>query len=90
MQDSYGQTEIAVVGIKTEGVVRFDRIEPLVLQGIGSQFCHEPDATALLILVDHQARSLVGNGRHCVFQLTSAITAQRSEYLSSEALGMNA
>src|SRR6266550_6427487 len=90
MQDSHGQTEITAVGVKTQSFVRFDRIETLILQGIGSQFCHEPDATALLILVDHQSRSLVCDGRHCDFQLASAITAQRSKHFAGEALRMNA
>src|SRR6266404_9697331 len=90
MQDSYGQTEITAVGVKTQSFVRFDGIETLVLQGVGSQFCHQPDATTLLILVDHQTRSLVSNGRHCEFQLASAITAQRSEHFAGEALRMNA
>src|SRR5229473_7161537 len=90
MQDSYGQTEITAVGVKTQSFVRFDGIETLVLQGVGSQFCHQPDATTLLILVDHQTRSLVSNGRHCEFQLASAITAQRSQHFAGEALRMNA
>src|ERR1700758_2010058 len=90
MQNSDCQAEIAAVCIKTEGVVRFNRIESFVLQRVSFQLCQEPDATALLILIDHQTRSLVCDGRHCEFQLPSAIAAQRSENFSSEALGMNA
>src|SRR5258708_7970471 len=62
---SLAVAEITAVGVKTQSFVRFDRVETLVLQGIGSQFCHQPDASALLVLVDHQSRSLVCDGRHC-------------------------
>ena len=82
------EVEVPAIGLEPEGVIGLDRIEPGILQLVGLQLCHQADAAALLILIDHKPATFLGDGPHGHLQLVVAITAQRSEHFSREALRM--
>jgi hypothetical protein len=53
------------------------------------ELCHESDASALLLLVNKDARTLPGDHGKSHFQLLAAIAAKRPEHIASEALRMD-
>ena len=79
-----------MVGFEPEAFVGLDRIQPLVLQFVSLQLGHQADAAALLLLIDQNARALLGDHRQRHFQLCAAVAAQRAENVSGQALGMDA
>src|SRR4051812_15763403 len=88
-QDRSRQVEVPAIGLKPEGMVGLNRIKAGILQLVGLQLRHQADAAALLILIDHEPATLFSDGLHGHFQLVVAITAQRPEHLSGEALRMD-
>ncbi len=70
-------------------MIGLDRIKAGILQFVRLQLRHQADAAAFLILVDHESATFFGDGLHGHFQLVVAITAQRPEHFSREALRMD-
>ena len=89
-QDRDGQPVIPVVGVKTQCVIRVDRVEAVILQFVGLQFRRQPDAAAFLVLVDHDTAALGRDSLHGDSQLFTAIAAQRSENFAGDALRVDA
>jgi hypothetical protein len=88
-QDRSRQAEVPIVSLEAQSMIGLDRIEAGVLQFVSFQLRHQPDAAALLILIDHEPATFVGDSLHRHFQLVVAITAQRPEYFAGEALRMD-
>ena len=53
VQDRGGQAEVPAIRPEAQGVVGIDRVEAGVLQFVSPQLCHQADAAALLVLVNH-------------------------------------
>ena len=60
-QDLGPDAEIAFVVFKPQPVVRFDRVEPLILQGIGPHLVGEADAASLLIEIEEDAGAFLAD-----------------------------
>ena len=90
IQNGAGQAEIPAIGLIAKRVIRRDRIETLILQGVGSQLGHEAYAAPFLLLVDQESTTFSRDCSQSKFQLLSAIAAQGPQHIPSEALGMKA
>ena len=49
------QAEIPAVALEAQRVIGLNGVDPGILQLVRLQLCHQADATALLIFVDHEA-----------------------------------
>src|ERR1700692_4596035 len=58
------QDKVTQIRILTQTLVRFDSVEPLILQFVGSEFRHQPDSPTLLALIDHDPRAFFGDSLH--------------------------
>jgi hypothetical protein len=88
-KDCPGQGIIPQITFKAELFVGFDSIGALILQLIGSKFVHEPDATALLLLVDNQSPAFASNLFESDFELGSAVATKAVKDIAGQALGMD-
>ena len=70
-------------------MIGVNRVKTDILERIGLQLSHQPDAAALLMFVDQQPASFVGNRLHRQFQLASAVAAQRAKHFAGQALRMD-
>ena len=68
---------LSFVALKAERKVCFERIEPLLLQLIGTQLIDETDAAAFLAHIEQDAPAFLLNLRHCGGELLTAVAAQR-------------
>jgi hypothetical protein len=89
-EDGGGQFKGAEIGGKAEHVVGFDRIETLILELVGAEFGHEPDAATFLLLVKQDTGALVGDALKGEMELVVAVAAERVEDVTGEALGVDA
>jgi hypothetical protein len=89
IQDRNRQTEITAVSLEAEYMIRSYGVESAVLKSIGLKFRHQSDTAPFLMLVNQHTASLRGNGSHRQFQLVSAVAAEGSEHVASEALRMD-
>src|SRR6202030_4027383 len=89
-QDRSRQAEVPAIGPEPKGMIGLNRIEADVLQFVCLQLGHQADAAALLILIDHESATFLGDGLHGHLQLVMAIATQRPEYFSGKALRMDA
>ncbi len=90
LQHFSGQGVLAEIGFEPKPFVGFDCVEPLVLQFVGLQFRHQPNAAAFLLFVYQDAGASLRDQRKRHLELGAAIAAQRTEYVSGEALRVNA
>ena len=65
--------EITLIRAIAQRPVRIECVEPLVLQRIGTQLVHQPDAAAFLGKVDQDARAIGGHPLDRAAQLRPAI-----------------
>jgi two-component system, LytTR family, sensor kinase len=89
-QDARRQLECPAIGVEAQLQVCFHRIQSLVLQLVGAQFPHQPNAPPLLLLVDQDARAGLDNLAQSQLQLQPAVAAQRVKDVAGEALRMDA
>src|SRR5579884_594296 len=89
-EDSRRQFELAMVSLKAESLVGFDGVESLVLKFVGLELGDKSDASTFLLFVKQNSCPGIGDHSQSEFELLSAVTAQRMEDVSREALGMNA
>src|SRR5689334_4085861 len=69
-------------------MIRLNGIEAGVLEGISPQFRHEPDATSLLVFINHKPPSFLCDGLHGDLKLLATVTPQRAQDLAGKALRM--
>lgn len=81
---------VAQVGLVAEGLIGFDRILALVLQGIGHDLFGEADAAPLLAHVEQDPAALLFNFTQGKFELFPAVAAHRMKDIAGEALGVDA
>src|SRR5882672_7024671 len=79
-----------MVGLEPQFFVGFDRIQPVVLEGIGLQLCHQANSPPFLLLVKENSSTRFRYEAERHFELLPAIAAQRAEHVSGEALGVDA
>ena len=84
------QAEIPAVALEAQRVIGLNGVDAGILQLISLHFCHQANAAALLIFVNHEATTFRGDGLHGHLELTVAVAAQRPEHLAGEALRMDA
>jgi hypothetical protein len=85
--DRRGQAE--EIGREPQGVIGLNRIKASILQFVCLQLCHQANAAAFLILINHQPATFFGDGLHGHFQLIATVATQRAEHFSGKALRMN-
>ena len=68
----------ARVGRQPQREVCLDGVQPLVLEAIGADLVHEPDAATFLTEIEQRPASLGGDQAQRLLQLLAAITAERS------------
>ena len=83
------ESEFSMVRFESQAFVGFDGIEPDVLQLVRLKLCHQADPSALLLLVNKDARTLPGDHGKSHFQLLAAIATEGPENIASEALRMD-
>src|SRR5271156_3741986 len=89
LQRLRGKIVVARIGSEPELAIRFHRVEPIVLQLVGSQLVDQPDTTALLRQVEHDAGPRFGDLAERKFELRTAVAALRREDIPCQALRMN-
>jgi hypothetical protein len=62
IQNGAGQAEIAAIGFIAKRLIRRDRVETLILQGIGSQFGHKAYPAPFLLFVDQESAAFFRDG----------------------------
>src|SRR5208283_1918469 len=82
LQDLDWHEELALVGLEAKALIRFHRVKSAVLERVGLQFRHQPNAAALLLLIDQDACPQVSDHGECHFQLLAAVAAQRAKYVA--------
>ena len=90
LQDLDWHEELALVGLEAKALIRFHRVKSAVLERVGLQFRHQPNAAALLLLIDQDACPQVSDHGECHFQLLAAVAAQRAKYVAGQTLGVDA
>src|SRR6267378_1632998 len=90
LQNSSRQLEATMVGLEPQFFVGFDRIQPVVLEGIGLQLGHQANSPPFLLLVKENSSTRFRYEAERHFELLPAIAAQRAEHVSGEALGVDA
>jgi hypothetical protein len=90
LEDLGREFELAAVGLVSELKVGFDGVEALVLEFVGAKLGHESDASALLLFVKEDTGASIGDHGEGKFELLAAITTERVENVSGEALGVDA
>ena len=89
LQDFSRHGKLTVIRLETKPLVGFDRIQPGVLQFVGLQLGHQSDAPPLLLFIDKDARTLLGDHGKRHLELPATIAAQRTKNISGKALRMN-
>jgi len=85
-----GKFKDAAIGFVAEFEVGFDGVPALILKFVSAELGHETDAAALLLLIEENAGSGRGDGGEGEFELLPAVTTERMEDVTGEALGVNA
>ena len=89
-QHRRGGPEIAFVAAEAEMVVCLHRVEAGVLQHVGAQFVHQPDAAPLLRQIEQHAGTLVCHAADRAAELVAAVAAQGTEEIAGEAFRVQA
>src|SRR6056297_3071156 len=90
-EDLRAHAIVAEIGREAELEVRLDRVEPLlVLELVGLDLVRQPDPSPLLPHVEQDAGPGLRNRPKRGVELLAAITAQRSERVSGQALAVDA
>ena len=90
LQHFAGQSEIAMIGFEAEPLVSFHGVETSILQLVGLQLRHEPDAPSFFLFVDQNARTFLGYHGESHLKLLATIAAQRAKDVASQALRVHA
>jgi hypothetical protein len=83
------QGEVPVIGLESQSLVGFDRVQTRVLQLIRLQLGHKSDATAFLLLVNEDARAQISNHRESHFELLTAVAPQGMKNVPGQTLRVN-
>lgn len=85
-----GHFEAAEVGLEAEGFIGFDSVGALVLESVGTELIHEPDAAAFLMFVDEEAAAFLLNVFEGGGELVAAVAAEAVKDVAGEALRVDA
>ncbi len=85
-----GELEVTAIGGVAQFEVRLDGVAAVILKLVGAELGHEADATALLLLIEEDAATRIGDGREGELELLATVAAQGMEDIAGEALGVNA
>ena len=89
-EDLRADAVVAGVGGQAELEVGVDGVVAGVLQLVGLQLVHQPDAAALVAAhVEHHAAALPGHHRQRGVQLRAAVAAAGAEHVTGQALGVH-
>ncbi len=88
-QDPCRQLEFPAIRLEAQLQIRFHGIQPLILQFVGAQLRHQPNAAPLLLLVDQNARTRICDLLQRQLQLQPTVAAQRMKHIAGHALRMN-
>ena len=78
---------VARIGWQAQLEIGIDRVAPVILELVGEQLLHEPDATTLMAAhVEHHSPTLLRDAQQCRIELGSAVAAQRAEHVTGQAL----
>ena len=88
--DFSAQPKITLIVFKPQPVVCFNRIKPLILQGIGAHLVSKADAAPLLIEIQKYAVPLLTHLRQCRVQLRPTIAFQAAHQITGKAGRMQA
>ena len=88
-QDLGANSVVAEVRCKAQPFVGLHGVQARVLQGIGLELVDQADATPFLAQIHHHPLSRRFHHAECRFQLGPAITAERTEGIAREALGVH-
>ena len=80
---------VALVGVVAEVDVGVDRVVALLLQLIGRDFGHQPDAAAFLVEIEHHSFALFFDELHGLVQLVAAVAALAAEDVARDTGGMH-
>jgi len=75
---------------EAEDSIRVDRVETVVLEVVGGDLVHDPDAASLLGQVQEDASRRVPDSLHRGIELLTAIASFRTEDIARHALGVEA
>src|SRR6516225_10711502 len=89
-QDLYTNSVIALIGLESQALVGFDRVEPLVLQLVRPDFVGQTDAAAFLIQVQQHAPALARDSAKRRVELRATIAPCRVEDGAGQARRVNA
>ena len=83
-------TIVPLIGSMTEVDIGLDGVHPLLLELVGVDLVHEPDATALLIEVDDGSTALMLHQLHSLVQLLATLAAEGAEDVPRGAAAVDA
>src|SRR5205807_6217631 len=89
-EDLLTDAVVALVDWKPEVLVCLDGVEALVLQRVGAELVHQPDAPTLLPQVEDDSPPRLGDDLHRLVQLGAAVAPLGGEDVAGEALAVGA
>ncbi len=89
LQDRGRQFELPAVRPITQLYIGLNRVEAPVLELVSSQFRHQANPAPLLLFIEQDARSRIGNPGQGQLKLLPAVAAQRVEDVARQALRVN-
>ena len=87
-EDLCAHAVVALVSFMAEVQVGLDGVHAFVLQLVGVDLVHQPDAAALLVEVDHHAAPFFFDHAHSHVELLAAVAAQGAEDVARHAGGV--
>ena len=88
-EDLCAHAIVSFVRVVAEMDVGIDGVVALLLEFIGSNLCHQPDASSLLVEIEDDALSLFVNHLHRFVELVAAVAAGRAEDVACDAGGVD-
>ena len=89
VQHARGDAVEPLVGLEAQTLVGLEGVEALVLQAVGAQLVHQPDAAAFLREIEQHAAARLARWRAIgAAQLIAAIAFERAQKIAGEAFRM--
>lgn len=88
-EDGGGKVKLTAIRGEAEPLIGLHGIETLVLELIRAEFRHKTDPAAFFRLIEEDAGARIRNGLKGMFELKTAVAAERAEYIAGKALGVD-